>query len=207
MSRVNLVRLLLWSLFGVLVLIAALRGVLRDGREAPEAVLQKVPPFTLVDQEGESFGGADLSGSPYVANFFFTTCRSICPALMQSMAELEARYRAEGIEGVHFVSFSVDPETDTPERMKTYARELGIDLSRWSLLTGDTGRMRELLMGGFRVPMGEAELVGGLIDIAHSGKFVLVDGEGRIQGYYSYVAPGPDELFQASVKLLAPSTR
>jgi protein SCO1/2 len=189
-----------WGLFAAIVLVALARSMLRP--ETPALpVLHEVPDFALVNERGEPFGSADLKGSVYLANFVFTRCPSMCPALMHSMAQLQERYRAAGVDGVRLVSFSVDPEHDTPERLLQYGESYGVDPARWHLLTGERTQMRELLLDGFRVMMGEPEKVGDLIDVAHSGKLVLVDRQGRIRGYYGTDGPGLDEAFRRSKEL------
>jgi protein SCO1/2 len=150
----------------------------------------------MIDQEGRPFGSDELWGQVYVANFFFTTCTSICPPLMRSMKSLQERLGRTDVKGIRLVSISVDPERDTPERLRTYAKQLGIDPARWTLLAGESDRLRELLEGGFKVPLGEPPAAGAsVIDIAHSGKLVLVDGQSRIRGYYDSDALGLDEVF------------
>lgn len=167
---------------------------------------QQVPAFSLVNQEGEAFGSRQLEGSMYVGNFFFTQCPSICPLMMEAMASLQQRYHAAGIEGVRFVSFSVDPKRDTPERLLEYASVRNFDLSDWTLLTGPPETVRELLVDGFQVPLGEPEMVGGLLDIAHSGKFVLVNGHGVVDGYYGFGPEFREALFERTRELQALDT-
>ena len=149
-----------------------------------------------------AFGSEDLRGTVYVANFFFTRCPSICPLLMNGMAQLQEKYRAVRAEGIRLVSFTVDPENDRPDRLKEYAGTCGVDAARWTLLTGEHESVRKLLVEGFRVAMGEPETVGeNLIDIAHTGKFVLVDQQGGIRGFYDYHQAGLDTVFKHSLGL------
>jgi protein SCO1/2 len=165
-------------------------------------VLATVPAFTLTDPKGEPFGSANLSGSVYVASFFFTRCRSICPAMMHSVAELQDRYAREGVAGVRLVSFTVDPEADDPSRLRQYGEELGVDPARWTLLTGELDSMRALVLQGFQVPMGAPEVLGeDLIDVAHSAKLLLIDGQGRVRGHYDSADSSMARLFDDSVRL------
>ncbi len=183
-----------------LAILATLVMRARPPESAP--VLHQVPAFTLVDSSGEAFGSANLSGSVYVASFFFTRCRSFCPAMMHSVAELQNRYAAEGTQGVRLVSFSVDPEADDPARLREYGAELGVDPARWTLLTGTPDSMRAVVIDGFQVPMGAPEVLGeDLIDVAHSGKLLLVDGEGRVRGHYDSADSSLARLFEDSVRL------
>ena len=178
--------------------LTALRPFLRHVPEAPP-VLGPAPEYRMVDQGGRPFGSRELRGQVYVANFFFTSCASTCPALMSSMKTLQDRLRAAGERDIHLVSISVDPERDTPERLREYASRYGADPSRWSLLAGERDRLEEVVAGGFKVPVGKPEHVTPeLLDIAHSGKLVLVDRRGRIRGYYGSDPTGIDEVFHRS---------
>ena len=101
------------------------------------------------------------------------------------------------------MSVSVDPEYDTPERLRSYGAELGADPARWTLLTGDLQAIRTLASDGFKVPVGSPEAgPGGLVDIAHTGKLVLVDPEGKIRGYYDTDTMGLDEVFNRAQHVL-----
>ena len=186
-----------------LVLIPALRPLLRLEPDPPP-VLRQAPEWRLVDQDGEAFGSADLLGDAYVASFLFTRCATVCPRLTASVRRLDRRYREEGVEGVRLVSFSVDPEHDTPERLRAYAENRDLDLGRWSLMTGGEEDMRSIVVDGFALPMGERiDLAGGLVDVAHAARLVLVDREGGIRGYYGSDAVGLDEVFHRTRQILA----
>jgi len=182
-----------------------LRPLLRHEPDPPP-VLGQLPEFRLTGSAGETFGSAELAGQVYVAGFFFTRCVSICPLLTAAMGRLQRRYDEAGVEGVRLVSITVDPEYDTPERLREYGEERGVDPRRWKLLTGDPEAIRRLILEGFRTPLGEPQTNAGLMDIAHSGKLVLVDGRGAIRGYYDYDPTGLDEIFHRSRHLLPEST-
>ncbi len=192
---------LVWVLFAAIILVAVARSFLDESGAPPRLPdLGQVPPFRLSTPERAAFGSEDLRGTVYVASFFFTRCPSICSVLMNAMAQLQQRLK--GVEGVRLVSVTVDPANDTPESLAEYAETLGVDAARWTLLTGERERIRELLVAGFRVAMGEEEVVGeNLIDIAHSGKLVLVDQKGRIRGFYDYNQAGVNAVFRDSRSL------
>jgi cytochrome oxidase Cu insertion factor (SCO1/SenC/PrrC family) len=101
------------------------------------------------------------------------------------------------------VSITVDPEYDTPEILGEYAKTLGVDPERWTLLTGDPEAVRRLVVDGFKTPLVAPPPGGpGPIDIAHTGKLVLVDGSGRIRGYYGTDELGLDEVFNRAQHVL-----
>ncbi len=161
-----------------------------------------MPEFTLVDQTGAPFGSRDLAGDVYVASFFFTSCPTICPRLMQQVGKLQTGLDEYEVDGVRLVSISVDPEVDTPERLREYANSIGIDPERWTLLTGDPATIRELLEQGFKVAMGGKDETAGPYDIAHSAKLVLVDPQGGHRGFYDSDDTGLDEVFHRSQHVL-----
>lgn len=176
----------------VLLLTALASGCSAD----PPPELAEVPAFRLTDQEGRPFGREELAGKVWVANFIFTHCPSICPVLTSQMRNLQRRAVEDELP-VHFVSFSVDPRNDTPPVLQAYALEQGADLSNWSFLTGDIDAVNAAIVRGMRVRMGEAEpREGGGYDIMHASHFVLVDGSGRIRGYYSSDAEGMGRILR-----------
>lgn len=181
-----------WALFAVVMFsYPIVRSVYR---ELPPDLPRyfKVPEFTLVNEFGNSFGSNDLKGKIYMASFAFTNCPSICPGLMEKMKKVQKRIRGLGTKAA-LVTFTVDPENDTPKVLHKYARGLRSNPYIWNFLTGPKDKMRELLVSGYRVPMGDEEPMVGkvdgddvtLMDIAHSGKIVLVDKSGDVRGYYA----------------------
>ena len=182
--------------------VAALTAIaLRDllGRGSSQlAVLGVVPPFTLVDTEGRPFGSRDLVGKTYVVNFFFTRCPSICPVHMRSTKELASLVTARAPGRVTLVSVTVDPENDTPGVLRDYGDKLGAAAPGWRLLTGARAAIVALAEDGLKVPVGDAPAPGAsVMDIAHTGRFVLVDGRGRIRGYYERSdSRGMEDLFE-----------
>lgn len=192
----------LWAFLAGIVTLTLIRPLLRS-EPAPPPPLWQLPPFELTDSRGRPFGDTQLAGRVYIASFFFTRCASICPELTRAMSRLEQRYREAGIEGVHLVSITVDPEHDTAERLREYGAAHGVDPDRWTLLTGDIEPIRSLVEHGFKTPLGKPMSVGeGWIDVAHSGKLVLVDGQGAVRGYYDSDEAGLDEIFHRSQHVL-----
>lgn len=156
------------------------------------------PAFDLIRQDGQRFQDSDLLGKLWVGDFIFTSCASICPLMTRQMQALAQSVPAA--YGVEFVSFSVDPERDTPEVFTTYAQEYGIDTTNWHFLTGEKQHLRDLVLRGFHLSVQDAsreDLLAGAEAVIHSTRFVVVDGEGVIRGYYD----GTDE--EAMEQLLA----
>lgn len=165
----------------------------------PPKVYYQVPSFSLTDQFGNAFGSDDLRGKIWVANFIFTHCPTRCEQLTEGMAGLQKRLRHMR-DGIHLVSFSVDPEHDTPEVLAEYARKHKANQLRWRFLTGDLGTVREAVVEGFKLPMQKDDLpedaADALLTITHGTKFVLVDPALRIRGYYDTDDASIQELLQ-----------
>ena len=145
--------------------------------------LGQLPNFRLLERGGGEITLRDLQGRRWVADFIFTQCGGTCPAMTARMARL----RREVPEDVRFVSITVDPAHDTREVLADYARRAGAD-SRWLFLTGAQADLYRLSTEGFKLaafelsPEERAAAADG--PFLHSAKFVLVDGEGTIRGYY-----------------------
>lgn len=159
-------------------LLAAALALLGCGSR-PLPVLGTVPAFSLTDRSGRAVTDADLRGQVWVADFIFTRCPDVCPALTQRMAGLQDTLG--GAEPVGLVSISVDPGHDTSEVLERYATRMGARPG-WLFLTGPRDRVASLLRDGFRVAFADDGPASA--PITHSDRFVLVDRALRIRGYY-----------------------
>lgn len=147
-------------------------------------VEHRVAPFALVTQTGGIISGAALAGRPYVASFIYTQCAAVCPILVTQLA----RVQDAAPRGTRIVSFSVTPDSDTPQVLAAFGRERGIDPRTWSLVTGDRRLIYDLARTSFfadddRVGAGDAT------DFLHTEKLLLVDGDGRLRGIYNGTQP------------------
>jgi protein SCO1/2 len=152
-------------------------------------VLVQIGGFSLVDQRGKSFGLGDLAGKIWVADFIFTGCQSACPMLTSRMHSLqqhvEEREHALGRElPVRLVSFSVDPEVDTPDKLAQYATKWRADERRWIFLTGPLDEMNRAVTRGMKIPFEKGGADTSAFDVMHGERLVLVDKKGRIRGYF-----------------------
>lgn len=167
-----------------------------------------VADFELTDQDGRPFGSADLKGKVWIADFVFTRCSGPCPVLTNNLAGLIDSLGADF--PAHYVSFTVDPEYDTPEVFKEYGERFHADFSRWHFLSGPRPSISDLSVNSFHMAMGDPEITQlarhegaaapGAVDmdslnaapvdsteslnIPHSIRLVLVDRQGQIRGYY-----------------------
>lgn len=152
-------------------------------------VYGKLPDFQFVSESGENFGTVNLHGKVYVANFMFTTCTTACPILLKKIQTVQHRMRGV-LDRAAIVSFTVDPEVDTPAVLFSKAREMNANPHVWKFLNAPISDTKKLLVDGFKVPVGEKETAGSVMDVAHSNKLVLVDQIGQIRGYYSIEGNG-----------------
>lgn len=178
----------------VLMGAAAFLGI-TSARRAPgqglSAGLREVPDFRLTAATSDSqrpLSRADLAGRPWIADFIFASCAGPCPLLSANMARLQARLPS----AVRLVSFTVDPDRDTPKALKAYARRFRADPSRWYFLTGDKRPLYKLLSEGFKLATVEDPGAPSGLRVSHSTKFVLVDARGVLRGYYD--GDDPDAL-------------
>jgi len=138
-----------------------------------------VPHFQLVNQEGQRFDSVQLAGKIWIADFIYTTCPGPCPMISTRMSELQKPLEKTD---VHLISFSVDPEKDTPEVLRGYAEKLRAEPKRWDFLTGAKSAIYDLSHKGFRLAVSDGSDEAGIP--VHSTRLVLVDRHGEIRGYY-----------------------
>ena len=141
----------------------------------PLPVYGEIRDFQLTDSRGENFQSGRLKGKVWVADFFFTTCSTICPVMTRNMNSLYGVYKSS--PDVEFVSISVNPEQDTPAVLAKYAEKYQVSTNNWHFLTGAREAITNLTVNSFKIGSIEEP-------IFHSANFVLVDKSGRIRGYY-----------------------
>lgn len=139
-----------------------------------------VDAFTLENQDGKQFSSAQLNNKIAIANFFFTSCTSICPRMMKNIVSVENKFSNNS--EIAFVSFTVDPETDSAQRLKWCAKLIGINTSNWNLLTGNKKEIYKLARNSFYLTATDGD--GGANDFIHSDQVVLIDKQKQIRGYY-----------------------
>jgi protein SCO1/2 len=146
-------------------------------------IYDTVPNFTLTERSGKNVSLDDLKGQVWVADFIFTNCADSCPMMSNRMKDLQETAIQNG---VRLVSFTVDPNRDTTEVLKSYADQYGAQGDRWLFLTGKEEYIHQLAIKGFHLGVEKAQEEN---PILHSNKFVLVDRRGRIRGYYEDSTP------------------
>ena len=144
-----------------------------------------VPAFALTDQAGKPFTRDSLKGTPWVAAFVFTRCPTACPRVTRTMRQLQLE-AAQRNARFRLVSFSVDPDFDTPAVLRRYADEYQADLGSWSFVTGNADVIQKTAEQGLKIAAeGRADPTKANFGINHGTQLVLVDGQGNIRGYYA----------------------
>ncbi len=143
----------------------------------------EVAAFTLTERSGSPLTREDLLGKPWVAAFVFTRCTGPCPKITSTMKTLQHRLKDTS---ARLVSFTVDPEWDTPEVLREYADAAGADKDRWLFVTGDERVIYDLIRNSFlspveRAPANEAAIG---MQVSHRTQLVTVDAHGKIRGFY-----------------------
>jgi len=139
-----------------------------------------VPGFHLTNQDSDTTMSKNYRGKILIADFIFTRCATMCPLMTQRMTHVQKEFSDN--PQIQIASFTVDPEYDSPEELKKYARNFSADSARWNFYTGSKPAIYELARKGFFLPVDQGD--GGPEDFIHSSRFVLVDKQGRIRGYY-----------------------
>lgn len=163
----------------------------------------KVQDFSYTNQDSEDVGLKDLKGDIWIADFIFTSCETVCPPMTSNLTKIQKQLKEEGINDIRFVSFSVDPEVDTPEKLKEYIGNYETDTNNWDLLTGyDQKEISTLAEESFKVLIRDDPSSDQVI---HGTSFYLVNREGKVVKNYSGVQDVPYEEIVSDIKLLKKS--
>ena len=172
-----------------------------DGKEVADTIYPKIPNFTYLNQDSMQITSSAMKGKVWIADFFFTSCPSICPKMTSQMKRL-AILTKDLDKHIQFISFSINPTYDRPSKLRAYRKHYGITAKNWQFLTGDEEDTHALGVDYFQVFANkDIESAGGY---AHSPAFVLVDKEGYVRGVYIGTDTKQVDLLQKDVrKLLA----
>ena len=162
-----------------------------------------IADFELVNQNGDTITQETYTDKIYIADFFFTTCPTICPVMTANMTDIQEVLKKD--DEVLLLSHSVTPEIDSVEQLKKYALEKGVIDSKWNLVTGSKKQIYELARKSYLAVLTDGD--GGPYDMIHTENFILVDKERRIRGFYD--GTNPDEIAQLleDLKVLKSSYR
>ena len=158
----------------------SVRTVTEHGKTTQDTVWHKVRNFTLTNQLGKQVSLSDLKDKIIIADFFFTSCPSICPALTRNMKRMQDAFNKTDTV-VRFISISVDPVRDTPERLKKYSDKYGINPDTWWLLTGDKDEIYDIAKQEFKANIADTNVDTNFI---HTEHFFMLDKERVVRGWY-----------------------
>ena len=160
-----------------------------DGKTVTDTVWHRVNNISLVNQLGDTVSLDDINGSIIIADYFFTRCPSICPTLTKNMKSLQdamkmkdSRRRIDS-SYVRFLSFSVDPERDSPDVLKKYADKYAVNHDTWWFLTGDKKKIYDFAFNELKLGLQDGKGIDS--NFIHTQKFVLIDKNRNVRGYYN----------------------
>jgi protein SCO1/2 len=170
-----------------------------NGKEVTDTIYPKIPNFTYLNQDSIQITSSAMKGKVWIADFFFTSCPSICPKMTSQMKRL-AILTKDLDKHIQFISFSINPSYDGPSKLRAYRKHYGVTAKNWQFLTGDEEATHALGVDYFQVFANkDIESAGGY---AHSPAFVLVDKEGYVRGVYIGTDTKQVDLLQKDVRKL-----
>lgn len=153
-----------------------------DGKTRIDTLYRTIAPFTATSQNGQQFNSESLKGNLYIAEFFFASCPGICPKMNENMKKVQKEFLND--DKVKIISFTIDPERDTIAALKEYADEKGAIPGKWTFLRMNS-KQEVFDLGRKEFGLTTQQGINGVGDFEHSDKFVLVDVDGHIRGYYN----------------------
>jgi protein SCO1/2 len=161
-----------------------------------DTLYHTIPPFRFTNQEGKEISDKDLDGKIFVANFFFATCKTVCPPMNEQVHRLQEACR--DINEIRFLSFTVDPANDTVGALAAYAAGMKADNAKWWFLTGNKDSIYDLARNGFLVPAA----IDAKGEFFHSQDLLLIDKEKRMRGIYDGTEPAEVDTLIDEIKVL-----
>jgi len=191
----NMPKIFIWFGAGVIIMGIIAAAVIGQAKKSQTDLPEygEVPQFEFVNQDGEPYGLEDFKGKVSVLDFIFTNCPGPCPIMSSKMEDLYNYY--DGAEQVQFISISVDPARDTLEALQAYAVRHSVDDDRWNFLRAPIDEVKTLSVEGF--------MLGGDFPMGHSTKFVLIDQQGQIRGYYRSMEDASLNALKTHIEALA----
>nr|WP_260849884.1 SCO family protein [Bacillus pumilus] len=180
-------------IISVLLLVSCSNGQIKD------ALNYQIQPFEYENQDGQKVSLDDLKGKVWVADFIFTSCETICPPMTAHMTELQKRLKEENLDA-RIISFSVDPEVDSPKKLKEFAKAYPLSFKNWDFLTGySQSAIEKFALKSFKTIVKKPEDEDQVI---HQSLFFLVDQEGKVMKNYDGVQNTPYDDIIKDIKTL-----
>ena len=192
-----------WWIWGlVLLAIGSLPIIFRPQPKSNLTAIAQVPEYSLLKEDGSAFGSKELAGKVYVASFVFSRCPTVCPRMLKELQGLQREFQGQGPK-VAMVTFTVDPDYDTPAILNQLGKNYQADPELWSFLSSpDREALFKLYNEGFKIGVEKIDPSVDLLLVAHSEKVVLVDQKGRIRGFYSLNPEGHRRLLANARQVL-----
>lgn len=184
MERYRIIRMLM-AVSVILLLAACGESKLKD------PLNWEVEQFSYMDQNGKTFGSSDLKKKVWIADFIFTSCETVCPPMTANMTKLQKMLKEKGIKDVEFVSFSVDPTMDTPEKLQEFMKKYEMDASKWHFLTGySQEEINQFAEKNFKALVDKPASI---TQVIHGTSLYLIDTTGTVVKKYSALQNTPYE--------------
>jgi len=161
----------------------------------------RIADFSLTNQDGKTITQDDYKNKIYIADFFFTTCQTICPIMTDNMHDIQKKIITDN--EVMLLSHTVTPEIDTVAQLKRYADEKGVNASKWNLVTGDKKQIYALARKSYLAVKENGD--GGPFDMIHTENFMLIDKTRQIRGFYDGTDPKDIDRLLNDIKILKAS--
>jgi len=169
-----------------------------NGEKTIDTIYHTIADFEFVDQDSNLVNNETFANQVYVADFFFTTCPTICPKMKQQMLRVYEVYKDNPEVGI--LSHSIDPKHDTVAVLHDFAHKLGVESNKWHFVTGDQDAIYDLAEQSYMsIANADEDAPGGYI---HSGAFLLVDKQRRIRGVYDGTVPDQVDILINDIKRL-----
>lgn len=169
-----------------------------NGKQIIDTLYHQIPDFEFINQDSVKITQKDFAGKIYVADFFFTTCPTICPKMKTQMLRIYKKFKDNS--KVAILSHTIDPRHDTPAVLKEFSKNLGIQSSMWQMVTGDKAKIYEIGQKSYMVSATDDPTQPG--GIVHSGAFILVDKNRHIRGIYDGTEPERVDKLMADMEIL-----
>jgi len=174
-----------------------------NGKEVVDTIYNAIPPFVFANQNGDTVTENIVKGKIYVADFFFTTCPTICPVMKRQMLKVYDQFKAN--KDVMILSHTIDPEHDTPQVLNKFTKDLGVTGDQWQFLTGPKEKIYEIGLKNYMVVAKEDTTAEG--GFLHSGAFILVDQDKHVRGIYDGTTEDGTKKLIADIQTLLNESR
>lgn len=162
-----------------------------------DTIYHTIPAFEFVDQDSNFITNETLADKAYIADFFFISCPTICPKVKKQMLRIYDRFEQE--DRLMYLSHSIDPKRDTVGALKMYAENLGVDHNKWKFVTGTKSEIYEIADDYFSIAIEDPDAPGGF---DHSGRLILVDGNGHVRSFCNGTDPQDVDRFMEDIDVL-----